>query len=216
MAGGASEAVLIGHDAPARQRLGAERADVIGGAVIYGQTERQIEVAVVKTAVPSDRDLVTTHEAVEWLSSLPGIGPFFSVLIRYEVDDISRFRTPKKFASYTGLVPSTYASGTRMVHGRLTKQGNKWLRWALIEAVWPAVRTSPWIREYYRRIQRRRGAKDARTATARKLAELAWIVWTERRSYVEKEPATSSCLPQTDEDPRCPHLCLGVRPLSVG
>jgi len=50
-------------------------------------------------------------EAVRWLRSIPGIGEFFSVLIRYEVDDIGRFRHAKQFAAYTGLVPSTDASG---------------------------------------------------------------------------------------------------------
>jgi transposase len=115
------------------------------------------------------KELAAGEEAVGWLRSLPGIGAFFSVLIRYEVDDISRFREARKFAGYTGLVPSTYASGERMVHGRLTKQGNKWLRWAFVEAVTPAICSSPWLRRYYERIKRRRGAKDARTATARRL-----------------------------------------------
>lgn len=130
--------------------------------------------------------LASGDEGVEWLASLPGIGPFFSVLIRYEVDDIKRFREAKKFAAYTGLVPSTYASGARVAHGRLTKQGNKWLRWAFVEAVAPAIRTSPSLRRYYARLRARRGAKDARVATARKLAELAWTVWTEGRIYVER------------------------------
>lgn len=131
--------------------------------------------------------LAAEDEAVSWLASLPGIGAAaLSVLIRYEVDDIGRFRQAKKFAAYTGLVPSTYASGPRMVHGRLTKQGNKWLRWAFIEAVSPAVRRSPYVRRYYEQIKTRRGTKDARTATARKLAELAWTVWTERRRYEER------------------------------
>jgi transposase len=131
------------------------------------------------------RQLSKEDQAVHWLESLPGIGAFFSVLIRYEVDQIGRFRTAKKFAGYTGLVPSTYASGQRTVHGRLTKQGNKWLRWAFVEAVSPAIRRSPWLRSYYQRIKHRRGAKDAKTATARKLAELVWSVWTERRYYEE-------------------------------
>ena len=74
-------------------------------------------------------------EPVQWLRSLPGIGPFLSVLIRWEVDDIQRFLSAKRFASYTGLVPSTYSSSNRTVQGRLTKQGNRWLRWAFIEAV---------------------------------------------------------------------------------
>jgi len=117
------------------------------------------------------RDLAADDEAVGWLKSVPGIGKFFSVLVRYEVDDITPFRSPKKFASYTGLLPSTYASGSRQEHGRLTKQGNKHLRWALVEAVTPAVVKSPWLRRYYERIKRRRGAKDARSATARKMAE---------------------------------------------
>ena len=130
-------------------------------------------------------ELAEGDQAVSWLRSLPGIGPFFSVLIGYEVDDIERFRSAKKFASYTGLVPSTYASGDRQVDGRLTKQGNKWLRWAFVEAVTPAITHSRWLRRYYDRLKARRGAKDARTATARKLAELARTVWTERRVYVE-------------------------------
>jgi transposase len=124
-------------------------------------------------------------KAVEWLRSLPGVGRFLSVLIRYEVADMTRFPSAKKFASYTGLVPSTYGSAERLFHGRLTKQGNKWLRWGLVEAVTAAIRVSPRLRRYYDRIKHRRGAKDARTATARKLAELVWVVWTEQRCYYE-------------------------------
>jgi transposase len=131
-------------------------------------------------------ELAKGDEAVRWLRSLPGIGEFFSVLIRHEVDDIGRFPCAKKFASYTGLIPSTYASGERMVHGRLTKQGNKWLRWAFVEAVTPAITHSPWLRKFYDRIKTRRGSKDARAATARKLAELAWTIWTEKRVYEER------------------------------
>jgi len=130
------------------------------------------------------RVLARGDEAVRWLRSIPGIGEFFSVLIRYEVDDIGRFRQAKKFASYTGLVPSTYASGNRMVHERLAKQGNKWLRWAFVEAVSPATAHSPWLRRYCLRIKVRKGAKDARTATARKLAELVWRVWSENDLFL--------------------------------
>jgi transposase len=54
--------------------------------------------------------LAKDDEIVVWLASLPGIGPFFSMLIRYEVDNMTRFRTASKFLSYTGLIPSTYAS----------------------------------------------------------------------------------------------------------
>jgi transposase len=136
--------------------------------------------------------LTKGDEVIGWLLSLPGIGSFFAVLLRYEVDDMTRFRSAKKFARYTGLIPSTYASNTRVYHGPLTKQGNKWLRWAFIEAVAPALRASSSLRHYHDRIKARRGAHDARVCTARKLAELAWTVWTERRCYAEERSARPS------------------------
>jgi transposase len=125
-------------------------------------------------------------EGVRLLRSVPGIGQFLSVLIRYEVDDIGRFRSAKKFASYTGLVPSTYSSGDHTRHGRLTKRGNRWLRWAFVEAVWPGIRCSSWLRRCYERIKSRRGVNAARVATGRKLAEVVWKIWTERRCYDER------------------------------
>lgn len=130
--------------------------------------------------------LAAGDEVVRWLRSVPGIGEFFSVLVRYEVEDIERFREAKKFAGYTGLVPSTYASGDRMIHGRLTKQGNKWLRWALVEAVVPATQHSAFFRRHYHRVKARLGAKAAKVSTARKLAEVIWAVWKEKRPYQER------------------------------
>jgi transposase len=46
-------------------------------------------------------ELAAGDEGVRWLVSLPGIGHFFSVLIRYEVDDMIRFPNAKKFARPT-------------------------------------------------------------------------------------------------------------------
>jgi transposase len=129
--------------------------------------------------------LAAEDPSVKWLISLPGIGRFLSVLIRWETDDIHRFPDAKRFVSYTGLAPSTYASSSRLFHGALTKQGNKWLRWAFIEAVTPAVRSSAFIRDHYMKVKSRRGAKDARCSTARKIAEITHAVWSEQRCWEE-------------------------------
>ncbi len=129
--------------------------------------------------------LAVQDPAVKWLISVPGIGRFLSVLIRWETDDIHRFADAKHFVSYTGLAPSTYASSSRLAHGPLTKQGNKWLRWAFIEAVTPAARSSQFICSHYMKVKSRRGAKDARCSTARKLAEIVYTVWSEQRCWEE-------------------------------
>jgi transposase len=123
---------------------------------------------------------------VERLRSLPGIGDFLGLVIRYEIERIERFPSPKKLASYAGLVPSLYASGGRVRRGKITKAGNGWLRWALVEAVWPAVRKSLWLRGIYLRLKRHKGANKAKVAVARKLCELVWHVWQGERLYEER------------------------------
>ena len=127
--------------------------------------------------------LAEGDDAVRWLRSIPGIGPYFSVLIRHEIGDIGRFASAAKLASYTGLIPSTYASGQRVRHGRLTRAGNRFLRYAFVEAVTPAVISSAWLKLYYESIKERLGAKPARIASARKLVKLVWCVWTEGRDF---------------------------------
>nr|BAL59833.1 transposase protein [Candidatus Acetothermum autotrophicum] len=132
-------------------------------------------------------------ERVAWVRSLPGIGKFLALVIIAEIDTIERFATPQKLASYAGLVPATYASGGRVFHGRLTKQGNKYLRWAFVEAAWPAIRRSPWLRSLYERVKARHGATGAKAAVARKLCELVWYVLKERRVYEERGPRVALC-----------------------
>jgi transposase len=117
------------------------------------------------------------------LQSIPRIGPFFSVLILYEIDDISRFRDEKKLCAYAGLVPSTHASGGKVFHGRITKTGSKWLRWAAIEAAQTAVRSNPEFRAYYQGIRIRKGTNAAKVATARRLLTIIYRLLRQQRFY---------------------------------
>jgi len=111
------------------------------------------------------------------------------LLLRYEIDDIERFASAKKLCSYVGIVPSIYSSGAKTYHGRITKEGNRWLRWALTEAVHKAIISSPSLRSYYNRIKHKKGANAATMAIARKLLEIIYKVWEEKRPYYEKELA---------------------------
>jgi transposase len=135
---------------------------------------------------------------VKRLKTIPGIGEFFARLIDAEIDDIRRFRSAKKLAAYAGIVPSTYSSGGKTYHGRMIKQGNKWLRWAFIEAVAPAVRSDPALRELYERLKAK-GSNRAKVAVARRLLTIAFQVMRDGRSYErrdtqEKRTSTSSRL----------------------
>lgn len=140
------------------------------------------------------RAQVKEDRLAQLLKTIPGIGDQFALLVRYEVDRIERFASAKKLVGYTGLAPATWSSGGHTRHGSITKQGNKWLRWALVEAAQRAPMTSPYFAGYYERIKQRAGFARARVATARKLAEVVYGVMKTQTEY--REPV-SGPLPST-------------------
>lgn len=128
--------------------------------------------------------LADYDKRIAHLRTIPGIGIFFATLIAYEIDDITRFKTEKKFRSYTGIIPSIYQTSETLYHGRITKRGNKYIRWALVEAVWPAINKDHSLRAYYNHIKQRKGANLAKVATARRLATIVYRVLSQDRDYV--------------------------------
>jgi transposase len=129
--------------------------------------------------------IANSDEVCVRLKSIPGIGDFLAVLIKHEIDDIERFPSHHRLASYAGLIPSTYQSGDKTRHGRITKQGNSHLRWGLVEATQVAIVNSPYFRAHYEQIKKRAGVKSAIVATSRRLLEIIYLVWTQKREYVE-------------------------------
>ncbi len=132
------------------------------------------------------KEALESHPGLATLRTIPGIGKIFAPLIALEIDDIHRFCHPGKLCAYAGLVPSTYASGGKVHHGRLLTSCNRWLRWAYVEAAWIAQRTSPYCHAYFERIKRRKGANSANTALARRLCEITWHCLMDNRPYEER------------------------------
>jgi transposase len=110
------------------------------------------------------------------LEEIPGIGPFIALLLVAEIGAIQRFPTPKHLASYTGLVPSLYASGEHRWGGAITKQDSTLLRWALVQTAHQAARSARFS-AYYQRERERLGAAKAIVALARKLAVISFYRW---------------------------------------
>jgi transposase len=122
-------------------------------------------------------------ERLARLLTIPGVGRTVGLVLLAEVDQIERFATAAKLHAYAGLVPRVQASAGRVRHGPLVSACNKWLRWALIEAVWPAIRTDAGLRRYYQGVARRKGANTAKVATARRLLTIAYRVLKDGREY---------------------------------
>jgi transposase len=105
------------------------------------------------------------------LQQIMGIGPVLALMIRAEIGDIHRFRTPAQLASYAGLVPRVEASAGRIRYGRITRRGSPWLRWALIEAAMHGTKRTDRVGRWGRGLAVRKGALKARVALARVLCE---------------------------------------------
>jgi transposase len=120
----------------------------------------------------------------QWIFTVPGFGIFLAVLVATEIDDIQRFSLLSNLHSYAGVIPSTHSSGGKTYHGHLVREGNKRLRWGLIEAVWPAIQKDIILRIYYEKLKARKGANTAKVATARRLLSIIYSVLREERSYV--------------------------------
>jgi len=132
------------------------------------------------------RRLGADHRYVPLLLTVPGIGWVLAYTIAAELGDIGRFPTPRKLAGYSGLCPRVYQSGESDRRGPLSKQGPRYLRWALVEASTHAC-THPLYRDRYQRTKTRlgkqRGAKVAQVDLARRLAEAIWHMLTRDQPF---------------------------------
>ena len=130
------------------------------------------------------RALYGEIEEAARIDTVPGFATMLSVLMAVEIADVRRFSRAAELHSYAGVIPSTYSSGERSYHGHITKQGNAWLRWAALEAVYPAIKKDFGLRVLYSRLARRKGANVAKVAVARRLLTIIYRVLTEQRDYV--------------------------------
>jgi transposase len=132
------------------------------------------------------RRLGAEHRYVALLLTVPGIAWVLAYTIAAEIGDIARFASPTKLAGYSGLCPRVYQSGESDRRGPLSKQGPKYLRWALVEASTHAC-THPLYRERYQRTRTRlgkqRGPKVAQVDLARRLAEAIWHMLSRNQPF---------------------------------
>ncbi len=132
------------------------------------------------------RRLGAEHRYVPLLTTIPGIAWVLAYTIAAEIGDIGRFPSPTKLAGYTGLCPRVYQSGESDRRGPLSKNGPRYLRWALIEATTHASK-HPAYHDRYERTKRRlgkqRGPKVAQIDLARRLAEAIWHMLTHDRPF---------------------------------
>jgi transposase len=111
------------------------------------------------------------EKAFKIAKSLPGIGWFTAIRFVLEMgEDLSRFTSGKKIASFVGLTCSEYSTGETVSKGSITGMGSGFIRSTLIENSWIAIRKDPVLLSKFTRIWRGGGSKKkAIIAVARTL-----------------------------------------------
>lgn len=118
------------------------------------------------------------------LQTIPGFGPFVSRVFISEVGEIARFTSEKKLSCFAGLVPGLRASGEQSRATGIIRASNNALRYAIVMAAWPAIRSDPNLRARYDRLRAKgKSAGKAIIAIAHHLLCIAHVILTKHTPY---------------------------------
>ena len=139
------------------------------------QQLESIEHAIDKLTTQIAREAVDRPN-VKLLMGFTGIDYYSAMLLLNEIGDVNRFPTADKLVAYAGLAPSQRQSADHTFHGHITRQGNRYIRWILIEAAQNASRFDPKLRPFYLRVSARRGHQKAITVARKMLVSIYHVL----------------------------------------
>jgi len=141
------------------------------------EVERKLEILGAETV------------AVQHLMTVPGIGLLIATSLVAFVGDSHRFPSGRHFASYLGLTPREYSSGSKRHLGRITKRGDVYIRMLLIHGARSVLAHAhraaqpDRLRSWALELEKKVGANKAAVALANRIARIAWAVWTHDRDF---------------------------------
>ena len=118
------------------------------------------------------------QEAIAAMVQLPSIGALTATTLFVELGDLRRFRNSKAVASYAGLAPRVANSADKTHHGRITKRGNRELRWILTQWSVRLLSFNPLVKEWAKPLLLRMHRNKVRMALARRLLVGIYIMLT--------------------------------------
>ena len=144
------------------------------------------EVKIIDKAIEKTIKGLNTTE-FQCLTSIPGIGPVLASGILSEIGTITSFNSHDALAKYAGLTWRVNQSGNfKSEQTRMTKTGNKYLRYYLIEAANSVKNHVPQYKEfYYKKFGEvtKHSHKRALALTSRKLVRLIFGLLTKNQIY---------------------------------
>lgn len=153
-------------------------------AIVTASKNLRITILDITRQIKALSETEAYKENVILLRSIPGIGLLTSMQLLTELETITRFDNIDRLCGYIGLIPSTRSSGDNDVVGNITPRGHSFLRSALIESAWVAVRLDPALTKSYHDYCRRMEPNKAIIRITRKLVSRIKYVLKNKQPYV--------------------------------
>ena len=118
---------------------------------------------------------------------MPGIGTILSLVILYEIHDITRFARPQELASYARLVKCATESAGKVRGNGGTKIGNAHLKWAFSEASVLFLRANPKGQKWVERLSSKHGKAKALSILAHKLGRAVYYMLKRKQAFDMKK-----------------------------
>lgn len=125
------------------------------------------------------------QEIVSLLQTVPGIGDITLAWLLVETRDFQRFATVHSLASYAGVIPYCFRSGTSVKHkDHISNVCQHSLRSVLYMAGISAIRVNPLLKEFYLRLrQREKPFKVALIAVVHKLLRILFAMIQNKQPF---------------------------------
>lgn len=134
------------------------------------------------------------QEAMLRVQQIAGIGLLTSTALVAEAGSPHHFKSGRHFAAWLGLTPREYSSGHTRRLGRISKQGDSYLRMLLIHGARSTlvrakqlnIRQPGQLTRLQRwglQLEQRAGHNKATVALANKLARIVWATWKHERDF---------------------------------
>lgn len=117
------------------------------------------------------------------LTSTPGIGQILGMTILMETGPIERFATVGNYSSYARCVPTQKISNGKIKGRGNSKNGNRYLSMAFVEAAHYATIWNPVIKRYYQKKCKKVPVMVAKKAVANKLTRACYHMLKERQMF---------------------------------
>jgi transposase len=144
--------------------------------------------------------LAKQDAACERLMTVPGIGPIISSAMVAAIGNGAAFSKGRDFGAWLGLVPKQISTGDRTILGKISKQGNRYLRVLFVQAAWVVlIKIKDWdrygLKTWIEAAKKRLHHNVLAIALANKLARIAWAVLNKERNFECVRTAATSSRP---------------------